>query len=221
MTWIEQSEIVLENARVLLRPTRESDREPLRRIAFDPDTWRWFVTRVDDDADLDRMVDTMLADRRTGKRAAFTIVDKVSRQVAGSSSYGLAAEADRRLEIGWSWLGSEFRGAGGGVVNRSAKYLLMRHAFEVMGAERVEFKTDELNERARRGLRAIGAMEEGTLRSFNPMPDGRRRNAVFYSVLCEEWNRVGPRLAGALEAAEPAPHPSLARVPDPEVIRGD
>ena len=41
-----------------------------------------------------------------------------------------------------------------------------------MGAERVEFKTDQLNVQARQGLRNIGATEEGTLRSFNPMPDG-------------------------------------------------
>ncbi|KJY40503.1 GCN5 family acetyltransferase, partial [Streptomyces sp. NRRL B-1568] len=99
-------------------------------------------------------------------------------RTAGSMSFGNMAEADRRLEIGWSWLGRDFRGKG---VNRWAKYLLLRHAFETLGAERVEFKTDILNEQARRGLRNIGAVEEGTLRSFNFMPGGRRRDAIFYS----------------------------------------
>jgi RimJ/RimL family protein N-acetyltransferase len=106
-------------------------------------------------------------------------------------SYGNLSEPDRRLEIGWSWLGAEFRGAG---INRWAKYLLLRHAFEVLAAERVEFKTDVLNLPARRALSNIGAVGEGTLRSFNPMPGGRRRDAVFYSVLRAEWPQVQVRL---------------------------
>jgi len=80
-------------------------------------------------------------------------------------------------------------------VNRHAKALLLHNAFDRLGAERVEFKTDERNERARRGLLGIGATEEGTLRSFNPMPDGTRRNAVYYSILRTEWAEVRERLA--------------------------
>jgi RimJ/RimL family protein N-acetyltransferase len=110
------------------------------------------------------------------------------------------AEPDGRLEIGWSWLGRDFRGQG---VNRWAKYLMLEHAFERLAVERVEFKTDALNVQARRGLRNIGATEEGTLRSFNPMPGGRRRDAVFYSVLRAEWPSVRDKLLappGALVA---------------------
>jgi RimJ/RimL family protein N-acetyltransferase len=69
-----------------------------------------------------------------------------------------------------------------------------------MGAERVEFKTDRLNVQAMRGLRNIGACEEGTLRSFNPMPDGRRRDAVYFSVLRAEWPRVGEQLLAGPKA---------------------
>jgi RimJ/RimL family protein N-acetyltransferase len=63
-----------------------------------------------------------------------------------------------------------------------------------MSAERVEFKTDLLNVQARHGLVNIGAREEGTLRSFNPMPDGRRRDAVYFSVLRAEWPYVREQL---------------------------
>ncbi|MEO9238417.1 MAG: GNAT family protein, partial [Jatrophihabitantaceae bacterium] len=100
--------------------------------------------------------------------------------------------ADQRLEIGWSWLGRDFQGAG---INRWAKFLLLQHAFEQLAAERVEFKTDQLNLQARKALRNIGAVEEGVLRSFNPMPDGRRRDAVYYSVLRAEWPEVKRQLA--------------------------
>ena len=111
-------------------------------------------------------------------------------------------EKDGRLEIGWSWLGAESQGKG---INRWAKFLMMQHAFEHLGAERVEFKTDELNIQARHALCNIGAREEGTLRSFNPMPDGRRRDAVYYSVLKAEWPGVKEQLLAS---------PKVARVPE-------
>lgn len=114
-------------------------------------------------------------------------------------SFGNLSEADSRLEIGWSWLGVDFQGRG---INRWAKYLLLEHAFETLGAERVEFKTDRLNVQARAGLRNIGALEEGVFRSFNPMPGGRRRDAVYYSVVRGEW----PWLKGELAA-----HPKVTR----------
>jgi RimJ/RimL family protein N-acetyltransferase len=106
-------------------------------------------------------------------------------------SFGNMVEKEARLEIGWSWLGQDFRGKG---INRWAKFLLMQHAFEILQAQRVEFKTDVLNQQARAGLRNIGAREEGVLRSFNYMPDGRRRDAIFYSVLAAEWPEVKKQL---------------------------
>jgi RimJ/RimL family protein N-acetyltransferase len=187
VAWHAAAAALLEKEHVRLVPLTEADREPLRAIAVDPDIWRYFVSRVDSDADFDAFFDATLADHRSGRRVVLVVIDKRTQRVAGSMSFGNMFEADSRLEIGWSWLGRDFRGAG---INRWAKFLLLEHAFEVLGAERVEFKTDVLNIRARRGLRNIGAVEEGVLRSFNPMPDGRRRDAVYYSVLAAEWPTV-------------------------------
>ena len=194
MAWRDTAAAELENDHVRLAPVTEADREPLRALALDPDIWRYFVSRVDTDADFDAFFDATLADHRAGRRAVFVVTDKRTGRVAGSMSYGNLAEADARLEIGWSWLGRDFRGAG---VNRWVKLLLLEHAFERLGAVRVEFKTDVLNLQARRGLRNIGAVEEGTLRSFNPMPGGRRRDAVYYSILADEWPAVRKTLADA------------------------
>jgi RimJ/RimL family protein N-acetyltransferase len=91
---------------------------------------------------------------------------------------------DLRTEIGSSWLGKNFRSSG---LNRHAKYVMMKYAFEEMGFERVEFKTDVLNARARKGLRNIGGIEEGILRSHMTMWNNRRRSSIYYSVLKEEW----------------------------------
>jgi len=191
MTWAEQASTVLENEYVELHPVTEADREGIRAVAMDPHIWRYFVTAVENEADFKVFFDTCLADRAAGRRVVFVVTDKTTGRVAGSMSYGNLAEADARLEIGWSWLGRDFRGKD---VNRWAKYLLLEHAFDRLRAERVEFKTDILNEQARKGLRNIGAIEEGTLRSFNYMPGGRRRDAIFYSVLRAEWPGVKQHL---------------------------
>ncbi|WP_349369837.1 GNAT family protein [Salinarimonas sp.] len=199
MTWSDElADARLENETVLLRPLQAHDRDALAQIAFESDIWTYFTTRIDAEADLDAFMTTGLADIAAGRRYVFSVIEKASGRVAGSMSFGNLAEADRRIEIGWSWLGRDFRGRG---VNAAAKHVLLRHAFERLGCERVEFKTDVLNDRARRGLRNIGAVEEGVLRSFNYMPGGRRRDAIFYSVLRAEWPAVSERLQAHLELA--------------------
>jgi RimJ/RimL family protein N-acetyltransferase len=191
MTWAEKAAVPLENEHVLLRPVRPEDRAELRAIAMDPRIWRYFVARVETEADFDAFFDLGIADQEAGRRVVYYIVDKGTGVAAGSMSFGNIMENDGRLEIGWSWLGVDSQGKG---VNRWAKFLMMRQAFEKLDADRVEFKTDRLNVQARHALTNIGAREEGTLRSFNPMPDGRRRDAVYYSVLKAEWPDVKEQL---------------------------
>lgn len=191
MSWAQIAPTRLENDHVLLRPITPDDRESLHAIAMAPQIWRYFVKRVQGEAGYQAFFDAELKDQEDGRRVVFHITDKGSGRAAGSMSYANMSESDKRLEIGFSWLGVEFQGKG---VNRWAKYLMMEHAFERLQAERVEFKTDVLNEQARRGLRNIGAVEEGILRSYNPMPDNRRRDAVYYSVLRHEWPDVKQQL---------------------------
>jgi RimJ/RimL family protein N-acetyltransferase len=191
MSWSDFTGMTLDNDHVQLRPLLAADRESLREIALDADIWRYFIVRVETDEDFDAFFDAALADQKAGRRVVYHITDKTVGRTAGSMSLCNLSEPDGRLEIGWSWLGKAFRGQG---VNRWAKLLMLEHAFDRLGVQRVEFKTDVLNLQARQGLRNIGAVEEGTLRSFNPMPDGRRRDAIFYSVLRAEWPSVRERL---------------------------
>jgi RimJ/RimL family protein N-acetyltransferase len=158
---------------------------------MDQEIWRYFIVRIHNDADFNAYFDLCLADQQAGRRIVYHIIDKLTGRAAGSMSFCNLAETDGRLEIGWSWLGLEFQGKG---VNRWSKFLLLEHAFEVLKAERVEFKTDVLNTQARHGLSNIGARQEGVLRSFNPMPGGRRRDAVYYSILRAEWPDVREQL---------------------------
>jgi RimJ/RimL family protein N-acetyltransferase len=203
MSWAELAAVPLENDYVLLWPVRPEDRDALKAIAIEPKIWRYFPFRMATEADFDAFFDMGLNELKAGTRVAYCITDKRTEAVAGSMSFGNLAEKDGRLEIGWSWLGLESQGTG---VNKWAKFLMMQHAFEELGAERVEFKTDQLNVQARHALGNIGAREEGTLRSFNPMPDGRRRDAVYYSVLKAEWPDVKAQLLtkAKVERAESA-----------------
>ena len=187
MFWEQIRDARLENEHVLLRRISADDREQLRDIAFDADIWRYFVSRVTTEAEFDQFMADAINDTDAGRRIVFCIISKPDNRIAGSMSFGNLAEKDKRIEIGWSWLGKEYRGAG---INRWAKYLLLEYAFETLGCERVEFKTDILNTQARKGLANIGAKPEGVLRSYNFMPDNRRRDAIYYSILKSEWPHV-------------------------------
>jgi RimJ/RimL family protein N-acetyltransferase len=191
MNWAEKAAVPLENEHVLLRPVRPGDRDALRAIAMDPRIWRYFVVRIETEDDFDAFFDLGIVDQDAGRRVVYYIADNRTGATAGSMSFGNIMEKDGRLEIDWSWLGVDSHGKG---INRWAKSLMMQQAFEQLDAERVEFKTDRLNVQARHALTNIGALEEGTLRSFNPMPDGRRRDAVYYSVLKAEWPLVKEQL---------------------------
>lgn len=189
MEWNNQTlrDAVLENDVARLRRITLDDKAGFARIAFDPDIWTYFVSTITDEQSLNAFVEQGIQDTLNGTRIVFAIIDKRSGEIAGSTSFGNLAPKDRRLEIGWSWLGAAYRGS---TLNRAVKGLLLDHAFSVLECERVEFKTDVLNTRARNGLKSIGATEEGVFRSFNYMPSGRRRDAVYYSVLKAEWPRI-------------------------------
>ncbi|MTJ79630.1 MAG: GNAT family N-acetyltransferase [Telmatospirillum sp.] len=186
--------VVLENDLVRLRRLSFQDKAGYARIAFDPDIWRYFVSVLETEDDLDAYIEQAVHDWLAGTRLVFTIVDRHSGRIAGGTAFGNLSPRDLRLEIGWSWVGREFVRSG---VNRAAKALLLDYAFGTLECERVEFKTDVLNVAARRGLEGIGATEEGTLRSFNVMPGGRRRDAVYYSILRGEWPAIRSSRFGA------------------------
>ena len=176
--------LILETDRVLLRPVEQSDFDVFLDLAQDEEMWYYFTLNLANKDHLRQWMDTAFADKAAGTRRPFTIVDKATNQITGSSSIGNIAYYDLRLEIGWSWLGKNFRSSG---VNRHAKYSMMRFAFDELNFERVEFKTDVLNDRAIHGLRKVGGIEEGVLRNHMTMWNGRRRSSVYYSVLKDEW----------------------------------
>lgn len=181
-------QIVLETKLAKLRPLAENDYNHFLSLAQqDEQMWEYFSLNLSNPEHLTRWFETAFRERDAGIRIPFTIIDKRNGEIAGSTSLGNISLYDLRGEIGWSWLAPAFRSTG---LNRHAKYSIMREVFEKHDFERVEFKTDVLNERARRGLRGVGGIEEGILRSHMKMWNNRRRTSIFYSVLKTEWPQL-------------------------------
>lgn len=121
--------------------------------------------------------------------------DAVTGQAFGSSSLFDIDVAHRKLEIGHTWLGRSHRRT---AANTEAKRLLLAHAFETMGAIRVQFRCDARNAPSRAAIARLGAKQEGILRHWLLLPDGHRRDTVFFSILESEWPAVKARLDGLL-----------------------
>lgn len=188
--------IRLETSKVLIRPLEKTDTEALLKIAIHQDIWTWFTVIISNRAELDAWIEQTFTDREQKFRYPFVIIDKTDDQPAGSTSYGNISSKDRRMEIGWTWLGKEFHHTG---INKHVKFLMLNYAFEELMMERVEFKTDVLNLRSRRALQKIGATEEGILRSHTLMPGGRRRDSIYYSILKTEWPEIKQEIFGDMK----------------------
>ncbi len=187
----------LSGGRTRLEPLDERHLPGLHAAAADPATWTWMSAWLTDEAALRAWLTEALRARDAGTELPFAIIDLAGPRVVGSTRYMAIAPAHRRLEIGWTWLTPERWGTG---INVEAKLLLLAHAFETLGAMRVELKTDVRNERSRAAILALGARFEGIFRKHMRMPDGRIRDSAWYAITDEEWPAVRSRLRARLEA---------------------
>jgi RimJ/RimL family protein N-acetyltransferase len=176
--------ITLQTESVSLRPMQVTDYEKFKPISSYP-MWKHFTQDLADSEHLKLWVEESILARERKTRIPFSIVNRHTGDIMGSTSFGNISKRDRRLEIGWTWLGKPFHGTG---INEQVKYLLLKYSFETLDYERVEAKTDVLNAPARNAMKRLGMIEEGVLRSHTLMTSGRRRDTIFYSVLKSEWN---------------------------------
>jgi RimJ/RimL family protein N-acetyltransferase len=189
----------LEGRLVVLEPLSPEHSDGLFAAASSPEIWEWWPLHpAIDRASFDRWVDDALQAVANGRQARFATLVAQSRRPLGSTSYGTLRPEHRSLEIGWTWLTPAAWGTG---ANAEAKLLQLRHAFEQLGCQRVEFETDERNSRSRRALEALPAKHEGVLRDWKLMPDGRRRSSALYSILDSEWPDVRDNLERRVDEA--------------------
>lgn len=183
--WVEP--VVLEGEVVRLEPLSLEHLPGLTEVGLDAGLWRWTLSELRTPGDMRAYIDSALGAAATGDEVPFATVERSTGRPIGSTRFMSIVPGHRRLEIGSTWIAPAWQRS---AVNSEAKLLMLRHAFGPLGALRVEFKTDSLNEGSRAALRAIGATEEGTLRNHMVTDAGRRRHSVYFSVIVEDWPRV-------------------------------
>jgi N-acetyltransferase len=182
----------LEDEIVLLRPLAANDLASLLAQSQEDEMWQYFRTgSLRAPERMKAWIEEALQAREKGIDYPFVTVDRQSGQIAGSTRFRLIDAANRSVEIGGTWLGASFRRTG---LNRHAKYLMLRYAFEQMGMIRVQFRTDLRNLRSQRAIEQLGAVREGVLRKDFIYADGYQRSSVFYSITEDEWPALKLRL---------------------------
>jgi len=180
-----QTEYILEDERVLLRPLKETDIEFLLPFALhEPDTWKYSYLSAKGEEGMRNYIKDALDRRLTGKEYPFIVYDKQTGTYAGSTRFYDIQSSYQTLQLGYTWYGEKFRGTG---LNKHCKFLLLQFAFETLDAVRVEFRADANNERSIAAMKSIGCKPEGILRSNMPLTDGGRRDSIVLSILRDEW----------------------------------
>jgi RimJ/RimL family protein N-acetyltransferase len=195
--------VTLAGRRVRLEPLDpERHFDGLCAMGLDPDLWRWTLNTVETGEDLRRYVDTAMREMGEGRSVPFATIDIASGKVAGSTRFGTIDRGNRRVEIGWTWIGRPFQRSH---VNTEAKYLMLRHAFEVWSCKRVELKTHAGNERSRNAMLRIGCAFEGILRNYQTSEHGVTRDSAMFSIVDREWPDVKARLETMMQRDPAAP----------------
>ena len=187
--WVEP--VTLEGETVRLEPLSLDHVSGLAEVGLDPAVWRWLLAPFESRDDMQLWVEQALAEQAAGREVPFVTVERTSGRVVGSTRFLSIVPSHRRLEIGYTWIAPQWQRT---AVNSEAKLLMLGHAFERLGALRVEFKTDSLNAPSRRALAGIGAVEEGTFRNHMITQGGRLRHSTYFSVIADEWPDVRAHL---------------------------
>ncbi|MFM9400495.1 GNAT family N-acetyltransferase [Myroides odoratimimus] len=187
---------VLEGTTVDLIPLEKEHLEELYQASADKELWRLVPTDCSDrDTFYDNYQNALIA-REKGLQYPFVIIDKRTQKIIGSTRFFEIYEADKKLEIGWTWITQEYWGS---VVNLECKLLLLTYCFEVLKTNRVQLKTKDTNIRSRKAIEKIGGVFEGILRKDKIQNDGTTRNAAYYSILDDEWGISKEKIQGLIK----------------------
>jgi N-acetyltransferase len=185
--------VTLEGIHVRLEPLSESHHQALCAVGLDPELWSLIPIQVLDKEQMLSYIRSHLSDQEKGTSLPFATVERASGKVVGATRFMNMDLPNKRLEIGSTWIAKPWQRT---AINTEAKYLMMRHAFETLGCNRVEWKTDALNTRSRNAILRLGAKQEGIFRQHIVTWNGRLRDSVYFSVIAPEW----PEVKAALEA---------------------
>ncbi len=189
---MDVSPLTLEGKLVRLEPLAQKHADDLFQAVQHPEIWELMLapgprTLQEMHDSIEQCIQSVAA----GEKVWFAIVRCADNRAVGMTSYMDIHRRDRGMEIGGTWLTPPVWRT---PINTECKYLLLRHAFEVLGCIRVQLKTDERNVRSQRAIERLGAVKEGILRKYQITHTGYQRNTVMYSIIESEWPHVKKRL---------------------------
>ncbi len=189
--------VILEGNRVRLEPLRPDHLDDLCAVGLDSTIWKLSPSQIADREAMAKYVADALSEQDRGVSLPFVTRLQSDGQIVGSTRFGNIDVANRKVEIGWTWIAPAWQRT---FVNTEAKLLMLTHAFEVWHCVRVEFKTDVLNDRSRNGILRLGAKPEGIHRNHMITDSGRFRDSIFFSIIETEWGEVKKNLTAKLRS---------------------
>jgi RimJ/RimL family protein N-acetyltransferase len=189
--------VTLSTDRLMLRPLSLDDVSALGEAASDGALWEKKTTTVPRPEGFGGYVRKALELQAAGLALPFATVLRDGNRVVGSTRYMNIDAANHRVEIGTTWIARSWQRT---FVNTHAKFLMLRHAFEVLGCNAVEIRTHSQNDQSRAAIERLGAKLDGILRRHMIMSDGHIRDTAVYSIIREEWPEVKARLEQRLGA---------------------
>jgi RimJ/RimL family protein N-acetyltransferase len=180
------SKVTLTGAQVQLEPLSHAHLNDLAAAGAYPEIWQWLPSEHYRPNTMKAFIDEAEQQSLARKAVPFATIDLPSHAAVGSTRFHFIEPAQRRLEIGVTWISPRFQRSR---VNTEAKLLQLWYAFEVLNCRRVEFKADVENEKSRKAIIRLGAAEEGLFRKHMIYPDGRSRDSAYYAIIDDDWPR--------------------------------
>ncbi len=196
--WIEQ--ISLAGSKVDLIPLEKKHKEALLLAASDGELWNLWYTSVPSEKNIDEYLATAFLQKQNGASHPFVVIDKSNGKIIGTTRYCNIDAQNKRLEIGYTWYAASYQKRG---VNTECKFLLLKRAFENLGAVAVEFRTHWHNHSSRNAILRLGAKCDGVLRNHRMDKDGCFRDTVVFSIIESEWKTVRKSLEFMMQKKYP------------------
>jgi N-acetyltransferase len=178
---------------VILEPMRRDHAAPLAAACADPAMWTWMPLDGSTEAGMTALIEAAMEGAERGTELPFSTRERAGGRLVGGSRYLNIDRLNHRLEIGYTFVAPPWQRS---AVNSEAKLLMLGHAFDDLGANRVELKTDALNLQSRTAILGLGAQFEGIFRNHMIMRGGRLRDSAYYAITVQEW----PAIRAGLEA---------------------
>jgi RimJ/RimL family protein N-acetyltransferase len=179
--------VTLSGNLVSLVPLSREHHDNLVTAVHDGELWKLWYTSIPNPEGMSDEIDRRLLLQESGAMLPFAVVENLTGDAVGMTTYLNVDSVNRRVEIGATWYRQRVQRTG---LNTEAKLILLGHAFEDVGCIAVEFRTHFFNRASRAGIERLGAKLDGILRQHAVSGNGTLRDTCVYSIISSEWPTV-------------------------------